>query len=117
MGLLYDQGALDAAWDLVKDWSMEERQELRDSVPKLGLKAPVPGGRTLLDIAPEALRIAEGGLARRARLNASGDNETGYLNALHESVSRGKTPAEMCLERYHGHWAGDVSCIYAEKSF
>ncbi|MDI1295364.1 MAG: glutamate--cysteine ligase, partial [bacterium] len=41
VGLLYDQGALDAAWDLVKDWSMEDRQILRDSVPKLGLDAPI----------------------------------------------------------------------------
>ncbi|MCB2015073.1 MAG: glutamate--cysteine ligase [Sphingobium sp.] len=117
VGLLYDQGALDAAWDLVKDWSMEERQALRDSVPKLGLKAPVPGGRTLSDIAPDVLRIAESGLASRARLNSGGDNETGYLNALREIVARGKTPAEMCLERFHGEWGGDISRIYAEKSF
>ncbi|HEU4820845.1 MAG TPA: glutamate--cysteine ligase, partial [Qipengyuania sp.] len=26
VGLLYDQGALDAAWELVKDWTMDERE-------------------------------------------------------------------------------------------
>jgi len=117
VGLLYDQTALDAAWDLVKDWTMAERQELRDSVPRLGLDAPVSSGRKLRDIASQALDIARSGLARRARLNASGDNETGYLSALDEVVARGMTPAELLLERYHGAWNGDISKIYGEQSF
>jgi len=117
VGLLYEQGALDAAWDLVKGWSIEDRQTLRDAVPKLGLDAPIPAGRTLRDIAPVVLEIAQGGLARRARLDASGNNETGYLNALHEVVARGKTPAEILLDRYHGEWGGDLSRVYAEESF
>ncbi|MFO1260699.1 MAG: glutamate--cysteine ligase [Sphingomonadaceae bacterium] len=117
VGLLYDQGALDAAWDLVKGWSMDERQVLRDSVPKLGLAAPVPGGRTLKDIAGQVLDIARSGLAARARLDASGNNETGYLAALQEYVSRGQTPAESLLERYNGAWGGDLSRVYAEESF
>ncbi len=117
VGLLYDQGALDAAWDLVKDWDMAARQVLRDSVPKLGLDTPVPGGRTLRDIAPLVLEIAQGGLATRARLDSSGNNETGFLNALHEVVARGKTPAEILLDRFHGEWEGDMSHVYAEESF
>ena len=117
VGLLYDQGALDAAWDLVKDWSMEERQVLRDSVPKLGLDAPVSGGRTLRDIAPQVLDIARSGLAARQQFNAAGDNETGYLSALDEVIATGKTPAERLLDRYHGEWGGDVSRVYAEESF
>jgi len=117
VGLLYDQGALDAAWDLVKDWTMEERQVLRDSVPKLGLDAPIAGGRKLRDIAGQALNIARSGLAARGRLNAAGDNETGYLSALDEIVASGRTHAERLLERYHGEWGGDISRIYAEESF
>src|SRR6478609_6569075 len=38
VGLLYDQAALDAAWDEVKDWSIAEQQRVRDEVPRLGLK-------------------------------------------------------------------------------
>lgn len=117
VGLLYDQGALDAAWDLVKGWTMDVRQELRDSVPKLGLNAPIGNGRTLRDIAGEVLDIAHAGLASRARLNSAGDDETGYLNMLREVVARGKSPAEMLLDRYHGAWNGDVSRVYAEESF
>ncbi|MEM8694849.1 MAG: glutamate--cysteine ligase [Pseudomonadota bacterium] len=117
VGLLYDQTALDAAWDMVKPWSLEERETLRDSVPKLGLKAPVPGGRTLGDIAPEILDIATAGLSARSRLNGSGDNESGFLDPLREIVASGKTPAESLLERYHGAWAGDVTRVYAEESF
>ena len=117
VGLLYDQGALDAAWDLVKDWSMEDRQVLRDAVPRLGLDAPVGKGRTLRDIARPALDIARSGLAARGRLNAAGDNETGYLSALEDVVASGKTHADRLLDRYHGEWGGDVSKVYAEESF
>ena len=117
VGLLYDQSALDAAWDLVKDWNMEDRQILRDSVPRLGLDAPIGDGRTLRDIAQPVLDIARAGLVARGRLNAAGDNETGYLSGLEEVVSSGKTHAERLLDRYHGEWGGDVSKVYAEESF
>ncbi|MBR0552887.1 glutamate--cysteine ligase [Stakelama marina] len=117
VGLLYDDGALGAAWDVVKHWTIEERQELRDWVPKLGLDAPVPGGRTLGDLAPEILDIANAGLTARARLNGSGDNETGFLDPLREIVRTGKVPAQVLLDHYHGEWGGDVCRIYAETRF
>ncbi|HEX8388817.1 MAG TPA: glutamate--cysteine ligase [Sphingomonas sp.] len=117
VGLLYDQGALDAAWDLVKGWSIEERQTLRDSVPKMALDAPLPGGGALRDIAERALDIAHSGLSARARLNAAGEDETGFLDPLREIVRSGKVPAETLLERYNGSWGGDVSRAYAEESF
>jgi glutamate--cysteine ligase len=121
VGLLYDQGALDAAWDLVKDWTMEERETLRNSVPKLALDAPIAAKngqtRKLRDIAGEVLDIARSGLRARRQLNAIGDDETGYLAPLDDIVRSGKVPAERLLERYHGEWAGDISRIYEEKSF
>src|SRR5690606_11205599 len=79
VGLLYDTAALDAAWDLVKDWSMAERGALRDAVPKLALDAPIPSGGRLRDLAKDALGIAQAGLAARGRLDSAGDNETGFL--------------------------------------
>jgi glutamate--cysteine ligase len=117
VGLIYAQSSLDAAWDLVKHWTMEERETLRASVPKLGLDAPIAGGRTLRHIAGEVLDIAHAGLAARARLDAGGTNETGFLDPLREIVRSGKTPAEKLLERYHGDWGGDVSRIYEEMRF
>jgi len=117
VGLLYDQGALDAAWDLVKGWDMEGRETLRASVPKLGLDAPLPGGGTLRDIAGEVLDIARSGLAARRALGPSGDDETGYLEPLAEIVRTGKVPAQRLLDKYHGDWGEDLSHIYAEKSF
>ncbi len=117
VGLLYDQAALDAAWDLVKDWDMEGRQELRNAVPRLALDAPIPGGGTLRDIAGEVLNISRSGLAARNRLNAGGDNETGYLEPLAEIVATGKVPAQRLLDLYNGEWGGDLSKVYALKSF
>ena len=117
VGLLYDQGALDAAWDLVKGWSMADREALRNAVPRLALDAPLPGGGTLRDIAGEALAIAHRGLASRARLNGSGDDETGFLGPLHEIVRTGRVPAQLLLDRYHAKWDGDACAIYSENRF
>ena len=112
VGLLYDQTALDAAWDLVKHWTMEEREALRNAVPRMGLDAPLPKGGKLQDLAKQVLSIARSGLTSRARLNDAGDNETGFLETLDEIVESGVVPAQRLLDRYNGEWAGDVSRVY-----
>ena len=115
VGLLNDQGALDAAWDLVKGWDMEGREALRNAVPKLGLDAPLPGGGSLRDIAGEVLAIARTGLNSRNRLNSSGDNESGFLAPLDEIVASGKVPAQRLLDKFHGEWGGDITRVYEES--
>jgi glutamate--cysteine ligase len=117
VGLLYDQTALDAAWDRVKHWTMEEREALRNAVPEQGLDTPLPRGGKLNDLAKEILEISSAGLTARNRLNTSGDNESGFLDPLREVVAKGKSPAAQLLDRYHGEWNGDVSRIYDEMSF
>ncbi len=112
VGLMYDQTALDAAWNLVKDWSMEEREALRNGAPELGLATPVPGFGTLQELGKEVLAIARSGLNARARLNSSGDNETGFLETLDEIVASGKVPAQRLLDAYHDEWGQDVERVY-----
>ncbi|WP_128892240.1 glutamate--cysteine ligase [Erythrobacter sp. HKB08] len=112
VGLLYDQTALDAAWDRVKHWSVEEREELRNAVPKHALDTPLPRGGTMRDLGKDILEIARLGLSNRARLNTSGDNETGFLETLDEIVASGKVPAQRLLDKYHGEWAGDIKRVY-----
>ena len=118
VGLTYDQGALDAAWDLVKDWNAAEREALRIAAADQGLQARV-GDLFMHDLAREVLAIAEAGLRARGRAGAGGllPDETHFLNALKESVESGKVPADELLERYHGDWQGDLSHIYAEYSY
>ena len=108
--------SLDAAWDLVKGWSAEERQKLRDDVPKLGFKASVRG-RTLLDLSRECLALAHHGLKRRGRHDWSGADETKYLLPLDELVARGQTRAEEMLEKYQGPWRGSVDPVYEEYAY
>ena len=117
VGLLYDQRALDAAWDLVKHWSIEEREKLRHEVPKLALDAVTPDGKSMRDFAGRVLDIAADGLTRRAELNSAGDNEGGFLDPLRDVVASGMTPADRLLDRYYGDWDGDLSQIYEEFSF
>ncbi len=117
VGLLYGSNALDAAWDRVKHWTIEEREALRHAVPAQALEASVTGGGTMRDLAREVIDIAAAGLSERAELNPAGDNEGGFLDPLREVVGSGMTFADRLLERYHGPWAGDVSKVYDEFSF
>ena len=118
VGLTYDQGALDAAWDLCKDWSAVDREALRRDVSRDGLRAKI-GGRTVRSVAGEVLKISQAGLVARAQAGAGGlvPDETHFLNALHEIVERGESPADELLARYHGEWAGDLSRIYGDYSY
>ena len=116
VGLLYDDEALDAAWDLVKSWTAAERQKLRDDVPKLGFKATIAGG-DLLQLAQTTLALAEKGLARRRRLDSSGQDESRYLRPIQENVARGITPAEELLEKFHGPWERSVEPVFKEYAY
>ncbi len=117
VGLLYDGQSLDAAWDLVKDWDISERERLRHEVPRLALDAVTPDGRSMRDFAGDVLDIAADGLTRRAKLNSAGDNEGGFLDPLRDVIATGMTPADRLLQKYHNEWGGDVSRIYEEFSF
>ena len=118
VGLLYDQTALDAAWDLAKGWDAATRDALRVAASVDGLQGEANGVR-LLDVAREVVDIAHAGLAARARPGAGGliPDETHFLNALKESIETGKTPADELLEDYNGKWGGDLSRIYADYSY
>lgn len=117
VGLLYDSQALDEAWELVKHWTIEERERLRHEVPRLALDALTPDKETMREFSGRVLDIAANGLTRRARLNNAGDNEGGFLDPLREVVATGMTPADRLLSKYEGEWDGDVSHIYEEFSF
>ena len=118
VGLTYDQTALDAAWDLVKDWDAETREALRVAASVDGLQARV-GNISMHDLAREAVAISETGLRNRAKPGAGGmlPDETHFLNALHETIETGKTPADELLDRYNGDWNGDLTRIYGEYSY
>jgi glutamate--cysteine ligase len=115
---MYDQTALDAAWDLVKGWDTETREALRVAAAEHGLHAQV-GSINMRELSRQVLSICEAGLKARAQPGAGGlvPDETHFLNALQESVDSGQVPADELLERYHGDWQGDLNRIYAEYSY
>jgi glutamate--cysteine ligase len=115
-GILYDDDSLDAAWDLVKDWTAAERQKLRDDVPRLGFAASV-GGQSVLQLAKTTIALADKGLARRRRLDARGQDERRYLRQIEDYVSRGITPAEELLEKFHGPWGHSVEPVFKEYAY
>jgi len=116
VGLLYDDAALDAAWDLVKDFSREERHALRDGVPKHALKLPFRNG-SVRELAIEALKISAQGLRRRNVLSSSGADESGFLDTLIEFAEANQTPAERKLALFHGEWNGDIDRVFRDFAY
>jgi glutamate--cysteine ligase len=116
VGLLYDSASLDGAWDLVKGWTTEERQQLRDDVPRLALKAHIKG-RSVQEIAKDVLALAAAGLKNRARLDAQGQNEVSFLDPLFTIADSGETQAEALLALYHGEWHQSIDPIFKECVF
>ncbi|MBB3019020.1 glutamate--cysteine ligase [Microvirga lupini] len=115
-GLLYDETALDGAWELVKAWSAEQREQLRADVPKQALKASI-AGRSAQDVARDALALSRAGLQRRSCRDGAGQDETRHLAYAEEIVDSGRTQAERLLERYHGAWGGSVKPAFTEYVF
>jgi glutamate--cysteine ligase len=115
-GLLYDARSLDAAWQLVKDWTEEERQALRDAVPKQALRAPFRGG-ILQSVAREVVQIAKAGLkARNERSPFCGD-ESSFLEVVESVAESGITPAEALLTKYERDWQGDIDKIFTSEAY
>ncbi|MGE0699496.1 MAG: glutamate--cysteine ligase [Hyphomicrobiaceae bacterium] len=116
VGLLYDQTALDAAWDVVKAWTAEEREALRNAVPRLGLAAPVRRHR-LIDIAREVTAIAAEGLKSRGIRNDKGEDERRHLASVEAVVDAKRTTAEAMLEAYEGRWGKNIDHAFREYAF
>jgi glutamate--cysteine ligase len=116
VGLLYDQTALDAAWDICKDWTAEEREALRREVPVRALATPFRK-TDVRGLAARVLEIAEAGLKRRAENDLFGEDESHFLNTLKFIVESGRTPAEDLLALYDGRWGGSVDPVFAEFAY
>ncbi|MEZ5721704.1 MAG: glutamate--cysteine ligase [Paracoccaceae bacterium] len=118
VGIMYDEPALDAAWELVKGWSADMREELRVAASVDGLQARVRG-LSMQALAETVLDISRGGLRRRARPGFGGmvPDERHFLTALEDSVEDGKTPADELLEHYYGDWNEDLTRIYGAYSY
>jgi glutamate--cysteine ligase len=113
VGLLYDTGAQDAAWDIVKTMTLEEIADLRRQAPEQALNTPFRGAK-LQQLAGEIVAIAESGLKSRARAGQTTSNETEYLEVLKEISASGRTLADELLEKYHGPWRQSVDPVYDE---
>jgi glutamate--cysteine ligase len=116
VGLLYDAAALDAAWELCKDWSLAEREQLRGDVPRAALRAQVRK-RSVQDLAKDVLAIARAGLERRAVLDAKGRDESRFLDILDAIAASGRCPAEDKLALFNGRWRGSVDPVFTEFAY
>src|SRR5215471_621245 len=103
VGLLYDTTALDAAHDLIADWTAQEREAMRRDAPRLGLATPLRS-RSFREIALEMLEISRQGLYRRSRRSTAGEDETCFLDPLFAIATSGCTPAEQLLEDFASRW-------------
>jgi len=115
-GVFYDSDCLQAAWDLVKGWSWDERMEIYLASHHDALAAPIKR-YTLLDLAKELFEIAWEGLRRQAVLNTQGNDETIYLSPLKTLLSEGKCPADVLIEKWEGELQHDIKKLIAYAAY
>jgi len=112
-GLLYDRGALDGAWDIVKGWTAEERDQLRRTVPAAALDANIRG-RTVREISRDVLALARAGLEARNITGCKGRTESSFLDVLDDVVATGQTSADDLIALYEGPWRGDITRVFRD---
>lgn len=111
-GVYDDDDCLLAAWDLVKQWSWEERVQAYHDAHRGALAARI-GRYRLRELCTELLDIATHGLRRRGHRSARGDDETVYLERLADQVRKGQCPAEIVREKWIGEWNREVTRMVA----
>lgn len=116
VGLCYDETALEAAWQLTKDWSCEDVTELRNAVPKEGLQARIKG-KTVQEMSKQVLGIARAGLIARNNLNPDGFDEAHFLAPLEEVAARGTTSAEQMITKFNSVWEGSIEPVFSEYAY
>ncbi|WP_028879933.1 glutamate--cysteine ligase [Terasakiella pusilla] len=116
VGLLYDAQALDQAEQLIKDWSLEDNEYLRERVPYTALNTDFKG-RTIGDFALDVLDIAQEGLKRRGIKNAQGQDESKFLDPLYVIAESGQTQAELMLKEFETRWKGDIDHVFKEHAY
>jgi glutamate--cysteine ligase len=115
-GVLYDDAACAAAWELCKDWTTEDRANLMTGVAREGIQFDFKG-RKVKDLAADVIEIANDGLKARNRTDSFGDDERHFLSAVKLVIEDGRTPAEELLEAYHGRWNGSVDPLFTEYAY
>jgi len=115
-GAFYDNDCLQAAWDLVKGWSWDERMQVYLDSHRDALAARVRR-YSLLDLARELVEIAWEGLRRQNQVNDLGDDETIYLKPLKDLLSQGKCPADVLLEKWEGELHHDIKRLIAYSAY
>lgn len=115
-GLLYDVTSRLAAFDLVKDWSVEDVKEIYVSVSVRGFDAQIKG-RSARDVSHDIVAMAEAGLRNFGVKNAKGDDETVYLDVLKQRVDSGKTLADIFIDKFNGPWQAQVAPLFHEYRF
>jgi glutamate--cysteine ligase len=115
-GIFYEDDCMLAAWDLVKNWSWEERVNLYREAPRQALRAR-RRGVSLGELARELVAIATAGLERQRKLNAQGDDESVYLERLEDLLTRGLCPADLIVEKWIGAWDREIPRLIEGSSY
>jgi glutamate--cysteine ligase len=116
VGLLYDDAALDAAWDLVRTSRWPSATRCATGCRGMRSSCPFRGG-TVRDLALRALEIAAAGLQRRACRNPNGADESIFLHPLIDFAEADETPAERKLALFQGEWNGDIDRVFREFAY
>ncbi|WP_269859153.1 glutamate-cysteine ligase family protein [Streptomyces sp. RPT161] len=99
VGLSYHPPSRDAAWELLRQYSVEEQRTAMLRLPVEGLHTML-GGDRMDELARELVRLARAGLRARVEAGLERPKALDYLDPLDEVLHTGETFAEQCARRW-----------------
>jgi glutamate--cysteine ligase len=115
-GAFYDADCLQAAWDLVKGWSWDERMQTYLDSHRSALATRIRR-YSLLDLSKDLFQIAWEGLRRQKVLNEQGQDETIYLEPLKALLFQGRCPADVLIEKWEGELEHNIEKLIAYSAY
>ena len=101
-GIIYNDSAIDAVNELLKDFSYFDFEYLRRKTPQKGLDIKIRHHK-LSDLANEIVQISYESLKSYEK------GEEKFLEPLIFMLSRGLTPADIIVDKWENEWNSDIS--------
>jgi glutamate--cysteine ligase len=102
-GIIYNTDALAQSWELMKQFTYEQLEEMRHEVPKYALQTEINGIK-VANLAKELVNIAEKSLLS----DVDTAKDAVYLSKLKELVEQELSPADIILQNWNGSWNKNI---------
>ena len=115
-GVLYNNEILDECYNMFKKWTYLDVNNAYIDAGKYGMKAKLYD-KELSEHAKIFLQLSKKGLQKRNQLNSNNDDESVFLEELHQFAEKGKNLSNSLIDDFDAKYKDNVNLIFDEKAF